>query len=157
MCYPPSLPRSKTCQYLMVRYPFFCIPAFTHVTNLCVILDIHYTMSQQVSRIVQSSTYKLRLINVIRIKLTKPVAERVVNAMVTNNLDYCNSLLYGISGNQLLRIQRIQNTAARLILVVVRLRSWFVSVFKWKMLSLSGPKALLFLQCAQYFVIASCG
>ena len=48
--------------------------------------------------------------------LTKPVAERVVNAMVTNNLNYCNSLLYGISGNQLLRIQRIQNTAARLIL-----------------------------------------
>ena len=48
--------------------------------------------------------------------LTKPVAERVVNDMVTNNLDYCNSLLYGISGNQLLRIQRIQNTAARLIL-----------------------------------------
>ena len=36
--------------------------------------------------------------------------------MVTNNLDYCNSLLYGISGHQLLRIHRIQNTAARLIL-----------------------------------------
>ena len=36
--------------------------------------------------------------------------------MVTNNLDYCNDLLYGISGHQLLRIQRIQNTAARLIL-----------------------------------------
>ena len=28
----------------------------------------------------------------------------------------CNSLLYGIAGHQLLRIQRIQNTAARLIL-----------------------------------------
>ena len=88
----------------------------TQVTNLGVILDRHYTMSQQVSEIIQSSTYKLRLINVIRTKLTKPVAERVVNAMVTNNLDYCNSLLYGISGNQLLRIQGIQNTAARLIL-----------------------------------------
>ena len=36
--------------------------------------------------------------------------------MVTSNLDYCNSLLYGISGHQLLRIQRIHNTAARLIL-----------------------------------------
>ena len=48
-------------------------------------------------------------------KLTKPVAERVVNVMVTSNLYYCNSLLYEISGHQLL-IQRIQNTAARLIL-----------------------------------------
>ena len=99
-----------------IRVGGYSIPASTHVTNLGVILDRHYTMSQQVSKIVQSSTYKLRLINVIRTKLTKPVAERVVNAMVTNNLDYCNSLLYGISGNQLLRIQRIQNTAARLIL-----------------------------------------
>ena len=99
-----------------IRVGGYSMPASTHVTNLGVILDRHYTMSQQVSKIVQSSTYKLRLINVIRTKLTKPVAERVVNAMVTNNLDYCNSLLYGISGNQLLRIQRIQNTAARLIL-----------------------------------------
>ena len=98
-----------------IRVEGYSIPASTHVTNLGVILDRHYTMSQQVSKIVQSSTYKLRLINVIRTKLTKPV-RRVVNAMVTNNLDYCNSLLYGISGNQLLRIQRIQNIAARLIL-----------------------------------------
>ena len=30
--------------------------------------------------------------------------------------NHCNSLLYGISGHQLLKIQRIQNTAARLIL-----------------------------------------
>ena len=93
-----------------------CIPVSTYVTNLGVILDRHYTMSQQASKIIQSSTYKLRLINVIRTKLTKSVAERVVNAMVTINLDCCNSLLYGISGHQLLRIQRIQNTAARLIL-----------------------------------------
>ena len=64
------------------------ISASTHVTNLGVILNRHYTMSQQVSKIVQSSTYKLRLINVIRTKLTKPVAGRVVNVMVTNNLDY---------------------------------------------------------------------
>ena len=36
--------------------------------------------------------------------------------MVTNNLDYCNYILYEISGHQLLSIQWIQNTAARLIL-----------------------------------------
>ena len=92
------------------------IPASTYITNLGVILDGHFTMSQQVSKLIQSSTYKLPLINVIRTNLTKPVAERVINAMVTSNLDYYKSLLYGISGNQLLRIQRIQNTAARLIL-----------------------------------------
>ena len=99
-----------------IRIGVDSIPASKSVTNLGVVLDRHYIMSQQVSKIIQSSTYKLRLINVIRPKLTKSVAERVVNAMVTSNLDYCNSLLYGIAGHQLLRLQRIQNTAARLIL-----------------------------------------
>ena len=34
----------------------------------------------------------------------------------TNSIDYCNSLLYGISGLSLMRIQRIQHTTAILIL-----------------------------------------
>ena len=91
-------------------------PASKSVTNHGVVLDRHYIMSQQVSKIIQSSTYQLRLINVIRPRLTKSVAERVVNVMVTSTLGDCNYLLYGIAGYQFLRIQRIQNTAARLIL-----------------------------------------
>ena len=54
--------------------------------------------------------------NVIRNKLTITVAERVINAMVTGNLDYCNSLLNGITGNEISRIQKLQNTTDRLIL-----------------------------------------
>ena len=99
-----------------IRVGVVSIPASKSVTKLGVVLDRHYIMLQQVSKIIQSSTYKLRLIDVIRLKLTKSVAERVVNAMVTSNLDYCNYLLYGVAGHQLLRIQRIQNTAAILIL-----------------------------------------
>ena len=40
--------------------------------------------------------------------------------MVTGNLDYCNSLLHGITAGQLERLQKIQNTAARLILRINR-------------------------------------
>ena len=40
----------------------------------------------------------------------------MINAMVTENLDYCNSLLNGITANENGRIQKVQNTAARLIL-----------------------------------------
>ena len=65
---------------------------------------------------VRICTYKLRMINNIRDKLSVHVAERIVNAMVTGSLDYCNSLLHGITAGQLGRIQKIQNTAARLIL-----------------------------------------
>ena len=65
---------------------------------------------------VQTCTYKLRLINVIRNKLTVTVGERVIIAMVTGNLDYCNSLLNGITANKIGRIQKVQNRTARLIL-----------------------------------------
>ena len=62
------------------------------------------------------STYKLRLVNIIRDKLSAHVSEQVVNAMVTGNLDYCNSPLHDITAGQLERIQRLQNTSASLIL-----------------------------------------
>ena len=55
------------------------------------------------------------MVNIIRDKLSVHVAERVVNAMVTGNMDYCNSLLHGITAGQPRRLQKIQNTAARLI------------------------------------------
>jgi len=39
----------------------------------------------------------------------------LVVALVAFRLDYCNSLLNGLSQTQMLRLQRVQNTAARLI------------------------------------------
>ena len=86
------------------------------MTNLGVVLHRNLTMTYQVSKIVRICTYKLRMVNIIRVKLSVHVAERVVNAMVTGNLDYCNSLLHGITAGPLGRLQKIQNTAARIIL-----------------------------------------
>ena len=73
-------------------------------------------MTCQVSKIVRICTYKLRLLNIIRDKLSIQVAERVVSAMVTGNLDYCISILHGITDGYLGRIQSLQNTATRLVL-----------------------------------------
>ena len=39
----------------------------------------------------------------------------LVNAFISNRLDYCNSLLYGIADTQLQRRQSVQNAAARLV------------------------------------------
>ena len=39
----------------------------------------------------------------------------LVNAMVTSRLDYCNSLLLGITTRQMKQLQKIQNSSARLI------------------------------------------
>ena len=85
-------------------------------TNLRGVLDRNLTMACQVSKIMRICTYKLRLVNIFRDILSVHVAERVVNAMVTENLNYCNSLLHDITAGQLGRLQKIQNTAARHIL-----------------------------------------
>ena len=42
--------------------------------------------------------------------------ERVVFAIITSQLDYCNSLLYGTSVNNIVRLQIMHNSAARFIL-----------------------------------------
>ena len=71
------------------------------MTNLGVVLDRNLTIAYQVSKIVRICIYKLRMVNIIREKLSVHVADRVVNTMVTGNLDYCNSLLHGITARQM--------------------------------------------------------
>jgi len=42
-------------------------------------------------------------------------AKTVVHAFISSRVDYCNSLLYGISDILLRRLQAVQNAAARLV------------------------------------------
>ena len=46
----------------------------------------------------------------------KEITEKLVHAFFSSRIDYCNSLLYGLLAKQLNKIQRIQNTAAHMIL-----------------------------------------
>ena len=51
----------------------------------------------------------------VRDSLTLDAAKTLVNAFVTSRLDYCNSLLSGVSKGLLAKLQSVQNAAARLI------------------------------------------
>ena len=41
--------------------------------------------------------------------------ECLVHAVISNKLDYCNSLYYGISKKNIRKLQKVQNTAARIV------------------------------------------
>ena len=47
--------------------------------------------------------------------LTTEATKLAVHTLVTSRLDYCNSMLVGVSETLLKRLQNIQRTAARLI------------------------------------------
>ena len=53
---------------------------------------------------------------ILPLLLPKPTKDRVVNAIITSPLDYCNALLYDTSVVNIARLQRIHSSAAILIL-----------------------------------------
>jgi hypothetical protein len=83
--------------------------------NLGVIFDSTMTMKYHISNIVRSSSFHIRNIGRIRKYLNHNATEQIIHAFITSRLDNGNSLLYGLASNQLSRLQRIQNTAARIL------------------------------------------
>ena len=60
-------------------------------------------------------TLTIRSIGRIRKYLSADSFKRLVNTLVTSRIDYTNSILYGSTDYDLNKLQRLQNTAARLI------------------------------------------
>ena len=83
--------------------------------NLGATFDQHMTLKPHVSSLVKSCYWQLRKIGQIRKFLTNEAAERVIHAFVSSRLDNGNSLLYGLPDFQIDRLQRIHNTAARIL------------------------------------------
>ena len=52
--------------------------------------------------------------------LSKDNLISVIHAFVTSRLDYCNSILHGLPSSELIKLQRVQNAAARLVTSTLR-------------------------------------
>ena len=83
--------------------------------NLGVILDHKLCMTEHVNNVCRNATHAIRSIGRIRHYLDQVTTEKLVHAYVTSRLDNCNSLLYGLPDSEIMKLQRIQNTAARLV------------------------------------------
>ena len=74
-------------------------------------------MTAHTSHLMSSGAYQLKLVNSIRASLDVHVAERVVNAIFSSRLEYCNSLLAGLTVQDCTRLQILQNATARCALM----------------------------------------
>jgi hypothetical protein len=87
----------------------------TSARNIGVIFDKHMSMKDHVMATCKAANYQLRNIGQIRKYLTNQAAEKLVHAFVTSKLDYGNALLFGLPDNTIHKLQRVQNTAARIV------------------------------------------
>ena len=72
-------------------------------------------MDVRISHICRTTHFHLRNIGAIHNLPTDSATEQLIHSLVTCRFDYCNSLLNGVPGYKLKRIQRMQNIAAKIV------------------------------------------
>ena len=88
--------------------------------DLGVTLDSSLSFNQHVMNTCRSAFLELRRIGLIRKYLTVDAAKTIVCSLVLSRLDYCNSILSGSPKCLIQKLQRVQNTAARITLRMPR-------------------------------------
>ena len=96
------------------------VSSSSEVKNLGCWLDNQLKLNSHINRLCKSAFFHLYNIRKIRKFLSRETTQILVNALVTSRLDYCNSILYGLTATELYKLQRVQNSAARLICNVGR-------------------------------------
>lgn len=91
------------------------IYASENVKNLGAVFDQNLTMDKHVETFCRSANWQLRNISLLRKYLDDKTCEMLVHAFVTSRLDFLNSLLYGLSDLSIKKLQKIQNSAARIV------------------------------------------
>jgi hypothetical protein len=83
--------------------------------SLGITLDQQLSFDQHTASVVKSSNFNIRALRHIRPMLDRSVANTIACSIVSTRLDYCNSLLFGMSAKNIQKLQRIQNALARVV------------------------------------------
>ena len=92
----------------------------SHCKNLGTFFDSKLSMEIHISQYCKSANFHINNIYSIRKYLDPSTTEALVHAFVTSRMNYCNSLLFGVTKQNLSRLQKVQNRAARLCLTIPR-------------------------------------
>ena len=91
------------------------IPVSTMVHNLGVIVDSELSYSPQINSICSQSYRLLRNLASVRKFLSADDLRLLVQSIIISRIDNCNSLLYGVLAQYTNKLQKLQNSCARLI------------------------------------------
>ena len=91
------------------------VNAMPRAKNIGCILDSNLTIEAQVVNVTRKCYVSIHEIGRILPNLTKEAAEILINSQVTSKLDNFNTVLCGIPGLLMHKLQVVQNSAARLI------------------------------------------
>ena len=91
-----------------------CIRFVNSAKNLGVYFDSTLSMDVQVQKVVSSCFSTIRLLSRIKHFLITEQLQLLVCSLVLSVIDYCNILYYGMSNENLKKLQSVQNSAARL-------------------------------------------
>jgi len=80
-----------------------------------VVIDSKLSPSAHVAALCRSGFYHLRQLHPVLRSLTQEAARTLVQVFIASRLDYCNSLLYGVSRSLTRKVQSVQNVAAWLL------------------------------------------
>ena len=86
------------------------------VRNLGVIIDKSLSLDKQIKSVCSSCYFHMKAFRHIRPALDDETARDVARCIVMSRIDYCNSLYFGLSKKNINKLQRIQNSLARLVL-----------------------------------------
>ena len=87
-----------------------------HLKVLGVTLDSNLYLNKHVSSICRSNYFHLRALPHIRYIINDDIAKSIGQALVSSRLDYANGILYGVSQFNINKLQKVQNTLARVVL-----------------------------------------
>ena len=91
------------------------IAPVTSVRNLGSWFDQNLSVISHINKICNAASFHIYNIRRIRKYLNNDATQTLVHSIVIGSLDYCNSLLYKVPALHMSKLQRIQNSATRLV------------------------------------------
>ena len=96
------------------------LPMADEMKVLGVVLDSRLTFNSHTTSVARSCNYHVQAIRHIRHLLSTNLALTLACSLVLSRLDYCNAVLHRAPASSIQKLQRAQNTAARVVLQAPR-------------------------------------